>query len=109
MNIHPSVLYIIIGGMIVTAIPRIIPFAVLQKLELPRPVLQWLSYIPICIFTALVMESLLVRTEHSVTLNGQVLIAVLPTLVTALWSKNLLATVVVGIVSMAVVRLLWGG
>ncbi|WP_025715934.1 AzlD domain-containing protein [Paenibacillus sp. 1-18] len=109
MNIHPSVLYIIIGGMIVTAIPRIIPFVVLQKLALPRPVLQWLSYIPICIFTALVMENLLVRTENSVILNGQVLIAVLPTLVTALWSKNLLATVVVGIVSMAVVRLLWGG
>ncbi|WP_179032000.1 AzlD domain-containing protein [Paenibacillus kribbensis] len=109
MNIHPHVLYIIIGGMIVTAIPRIIPFVVLQKLALPKKVLQWLSYIPICIFTALVMENLLVQTETSVTLNGQVLIAVLPTLVTALWSKNLLATVVVGIVSMAIVRLLWGG
>ncbi|MBE7897110.1 AzlD domain-containing protein [Paenibacillus polymyxa] len=109
MNISPNVLYIIIGGMIVTAIPRIIPFVVLQKLTLPKPVLQWLSYIPICIFTALVMENMLVRTETSVTLNGQVLIAVLPTLVTALWSKNLLATVVVGIVSMAVVRLLWLG
>ncbi|NEU26830.1 AzlD domain-containing protein [Paenibacillus polymyxa] len=109
MNINPNVLYIIVGGMIVTAIPRIIPFIVLQKLTLPKPVLQWLSYIPICIFTALVMENLLVRTETSVTLNGQVLIAVLPTLITALWSKNLLATVVVGIVSMAVVRLLWLG
>lgn len=53
------------------------------------------------------MENLLVRTETSVTLNGQVLMAVFPTLVTALWSKNLLATVVVGIVSMAVIRLLW--
>ncbi|OAZ41983.1 AzlD domain-containing protein [Paenibacillus polymyxa] len=109
MNINPNVLYIIIGAMIVTAMPRIIPFVVLQKLTLPKPVLQWLSYIPICIFMALVMENLLVRTEISVTLNGQVLIAVLPTLVTALWSKNLLATVVVGIVSMAVVRLLWMG
>jgi branched-subunit amino acid transport protein len=109
MNIHPHVLYIIIGGMIVTAIPRIIPFVVLQKLALPKPVLQWLSYVPICIFTALVMENLLVRTEHSITFNGQVLIAILPTLVTALWSKNLLATVVVGIVSMAIIRLLWLG
>ncbi|MGG4220335.1 AzlD domain-containing protein [Paenibacillus jamilae] len=109
MNINPNVLYIIIGSMIVTAIPRIIPFVVLQKLTLPKSVLQWLSYIPICIFTALVMESLLVRTETSVTFDGQVLIAVLPTLVTALWSKSLLATVVVGIMSMAVVRLLWMG
>ncbi|MEC0180633.1 AzlD domain-containing protein [Paenibacillus peoriae] len=109
MNIHPYVLYIIIGGMIVTAIPRIIPFVVLQKLALPKPVLQWLSYIPICIFTALVMENLLVRTDTSVTLNGQVLIAVLPTLATALWSKNLLATVVIGIVSMAIIRILWLG
>ncbi|MGM1019627.1 MAG: AzlD domain-containing protein [Bacillota bacterium] len=109
MNIDPYVMYIIIGGMVVTAIPRIIPFVVLQKLALPKPVLQGLSYIPICIFTALVMEHLLVRTEGSVTFNWQVLIAILPTLVTALWSKNLLATVVVGIVSMAVVRLLWMG
>ncbi|MBJ8193849.1 AzlD domain-containing protein, partial [Bacillus cereus] len=44
MNINPNVLYIIIGAMIVTAIPRIIPFVVLQRLALPKPVLQWLSY-----------------------------------------------------------------
>jgi branched-subunit amino acid transport protein len=98
-------LWLILGCAIVTVIPRIVPFIFVRSVQLPEVVLKWLSYIPICILTALVVENMLIETENAVELDWTVLLAMLPTLLTALWTKSLSATVIIGVISMAFIRL----
>lgn len=106
MKVDPHVLMIIVGCMVVTALPRILPFMMMQRVQLPQVALRWLSYIPVCILTALIVESALIQSEGQVAFDKQVLLAILPTLATAVLSKSLLATVAVGILTMAVLRAL---
>ena len=51
-------LLIILGSGIVTWLPRIIPFLLVRKLQLPDVVIRFLSYVPICILTALFVQNL---------------------------------------------------
>lgn len=101
MSLNLSLLWIILACAVVTFIPRVMPFVVIRKIKLPDPVIKWLSFIPICIFTALVVDSLLIQDEGSLAIDWHVLIAIIPTLVVALWTKSLALTVIAGIVSMA--------
>ncbi|MBJ7898130.1 AzlD domain-containing protein [Bacillus atrophaeus] len=105
MSMSLPMLWLILGCAIVTVIPRIVPFIFVRSVQLPEVVLKWLSYIPICILTALVAENMLIETQNAVKLDWTVLLAMLPTLLTALWTKSLSATVIIGVISMAFIRL----
>ncbi|KKB33433.1 AzlD domain-containing protein [Bacillus thermotolerans] len=106
MSVQLSVLLVIIGCSIVTMIPRVAPFLIVRNITLPEPVMKWLSFIPICILTALVAGSVIENEPASFfpDINWQVLAALLPTLLIALWTKSLLATVISGIIIMALLR-----
>ncbi|MDQ0205716.1 branched-subunit amino acid transport protein [Alkalicoccobacillus murimartini] len=98
--------WILIGCALVTIIPRILPFIFVRKLELPESFLKWLSYIPICILTALVMDELLMESEHgSIRLDFTAFFAGIPTLFVAIWTKSLSYTVITGVVAMALIRI----
>ncbi|MCY8914949.1 AzlD domain-containing protein [Bacillus atrophaeus] len=105
MSMSLPMFWLILGCAIVTVIPRIVPFIFVRSVQLPEVVLKWLSYIPICILTALVAENILIETENAVALDWTVLLAMLPTLLIALWTKSLSATVIIGVISMAFIRL----
>ncbi|WP_026565333.1 AzlD domain-containing protein [Bacillus sp. UNC41MFS5] len=108
MSINLSILLIILGCAIVTFVPRIIPFLVIRNIKLPKVVVKWLSYIPICIFTALIVDSFIVKdTSSLISIDWSVLTAIIPTLMIALWTKSLSVTVLVGIVCMATVRFIF--
>ncbi|MFC4306682.1 AzlD domain-containing protein [Cohnella boryungensis] len=107
MNVQLSTLVIILCCAVVTAIPRIIPFMVIRNVKLPRVVGKWLSFIPVCIFTALIADSFMVQNQSVLSFDWKALVAIIPTLIVALWTKNLAVTVIVGIVGMATVRLLF--
>lgn len=110
MSIQLSILLIIVGCALVTVIPRIIPFIVIRKVELPDKLVRWLSYIPICIFTALIVDSVIIQDSSSLlSIDWTVVIAILPTLLVAVWTRSLSWTVIVGIISMAVIRFLQSG
>jgi branched-subunit amino acid transport protein len=101
-----AIIWAIIGCAVVTWLPRIIPFVFVRSVKLPEVVLKWLSFIPICILSALVVENLL-NTDHSyVTLDWPVFAAFIPTLIIAVWTKSLSTTVIVGVISMATIRFL---
>lgn len=101
-----AIIWTIIGCAVVTWLPRIIPFVFVRSVKLPEVVLKWLSFIPICILSALVVENLL-NTDHSyVTLDWPVFVAFIPTLIIAVWTKSLSTTVIVGVISMATIRFL---
>ncbi|WP_026575516.1 AzlD domain-containing protein [Bacillus sp. UNC438CL73TsuS30] len=108
MSMNLTILFIILGCAIVTFVPRIIPFLVIRNVNLPKVVIKWLSFIPICIFTALIVDSFIVKDQLSLlSIDWGVLAAIIPTLVIALWTKSLSVTVLVGIVCMATVRALF--
>ncbi len=95
---------LIIGCALVTFIPRVLPFIFVRRIQLPDVVLKWLSYIPVCILTALVVENAILKTEQTLHIEWTVILALIPTLVTALWTKSLAITVVVGVVTMGLIR-----
>lgn len=107
MSMNVNILLIIIGCALVTFIPRIIPFIVIRNIKLPNSVAKWLSFIPICIFTALIVESFIMEDESLLSIDWRVLSATIPTLLVAIWTKSLSITVIVGIVCMASIRFLF--
>lgn len=99
-----SIIWIIVGCALVTWLPRIIPFIFVRNVKLPEVVLKWLSFIPICILSALVVENLLDTNGSFVTLDWPVFAAFIPTVIVAIWTKSLSTTVIIGVISMAVIR-----
>lgn len=100
---------IIFGCGLVTWLPRIVPFVLVRKLPLPDIVLRFLSYVPTCILTALFVQNLLVYREGQFPqLHYEYCYASLPTIITAIFTKNLMWIVVVGMISMALIRFIFG-
>ncbi len=105
MTTTASMVWLIIGCALVTWLPRIIPFMFVRSVKLPDVVLKWLSFIPVCILSALVIENLLdTESKNFVTLDLLVFITFVPTLIIALVTKSLSITVVAGVIIMAYVR-----
>ncbi|MDM5297051.1 AzlD domain-containing protein [Bacillus pumilus] len=97
-------IWLILGCMIVTVIPRIVPFLFVRRIQLPEVVLKWLSFIPICIFTALIAEHLFIHTSTGVTVHWMYLAVLVPTVLMAIWTKSLSITVLIGVMLMATAR-----
>ncbi|MEW4371731.1 AzlD domain-containing protein [Paenibacillus kandeliae] len=106
MSVQWSVLLVIIGCALVTMLPRVIPFLVVRNMVLPNAVMKWLSYIPVCILTALIVESALDKQDHTLQVDWHAVIVLVPTLLIALKTKSLSITVIAGVVLMAGVRYL---
>jgi Predicted membrane protein len=100
------VLWTIIACGVATLLSRILPFVLLKKFNLPAKVVEFLSFVPITIMAALWFEGLFKQNlGHLPTINYENLIASIPTVLTAILTKKLLLIVVVGIISLALVRL----
>ncbi|MGE6632167.1 AzlD domain-containing protein [Bacillus sp. NPDC077027] len=104
MTTSSFMILLIISCMLVTAIPRVAPFIFVRSIQLPEVVLKWLSFIPLCILTALIAEHLLVQTGGTMTFNWIYLTVLIPTVFTAIGTKSLSMTVLVGVALMAAAR-----
>ncbi|WP_125764745.1 AzlD domain-containing protein [Companilactobacillus hulinensis] len=104
--ISKSVLLILIGSALVTWIPRITPFILGKMVKFPAIVTRFLEYLPLSILCALLLETVFsAKTGTIPTPKWDVVLALIPTVITAVWLKDLMKTVIVGIVAMALVRL----
>ncbi|HWK21934.1 MAG TPA: AzlD domain-containing protein [Ureibacillus sp.] len=95
---------LILGCALVTWVPRVMPFILVRNIKLPDIVLRWLAYIPVCILSALVLESLFQVEGNFVTFDWKNLVAFVPTLIIAIWTKSLSKTVIIGVITMAILR-----
>lgn len=103
------VLLTIVGTGVVTWLSRIIPFVVLKKFQLSKGVIEFLSFVPIAIMLALWFENIFVQhIGHLPSIEWGNFLASLPTVASAIISKNLLVIVIVGVISLGVIRLLMG-
>ena len=104
MSLNTTTLFIILGCAFVTFIPRVLPFVIVRNFTFPPILMKWLSFIPVCIFTALIMSELLGSEKGVIGVDALVLFAMIPTFIVALWKKNLSLTIMIGVISMAVLR-----
>lgn len=101
-----TMLFLIVGCAIVTWLPRVLPFIIVKNVTLPPLFLRWLRYIPICILSALIFETLFVKEEAYVALNGLNVLAAIVTSAVAIYTKSLYKTVLFGVFFVACMRLI---
>ena len=105
MNLDFSVLLIILGCALVTFIPRVVPFAIIRNVKLPAVLTKWLTYIPVCLLTALIVQGTIHQTESLPAVNWSNVVVIIPTLLVAIKTRSLFKTVIVGMITAAVIRL----
>ena len=99
------ILLTILGCAIVTWLSRIVPFVLLKKFDMPKPLVEYLSFVPIVIMSALWFNSLFIqRIGELPEINYENLLASLPTVVSEIISKSLLVIVMSGTLSLAIIR-----
>ncbi|MCM0583090.1 AzlD domain-containing protein [Weissella diestrammenae] len=101
------ILLTIVGCGIATGTSRVLPFLLLKRLSLSPQVLEFLSFVPLVIMSVLWFENLFTQhLGHVPEPNLENMLASLPTVISAIISKSLLIVVIVGIISLAIIRLL---
>lgn len=105
MEVNSYVLLIILGSAIVTFIPRVLPIALLSRIQIPEWGINWLKHVPVAVMAALLAQELFLSdNKFSITDNLLELIAAIPTFLIAIISRSLLGTVLVGILSLMILR-----
>jgi branched-subunit amino acid transport protein len=97
---------IIFGMMVVTFGVRYPVLAVVGRVDLPEPVLRALKYVPVAVLTAIIAPAVLIQ-EDKIDLmpDNAYLIGAIVAIIVSWRTKNLLATIVIGMA----VFLIWRG
>ncbi|CYU93790.1 AzlD domain-containing protein [Streptococcus suis] len=106
--IKTSILLIILAAALVTWAPRVLPFVLTQNKSLPPKLVKFLSFLPITIIFALTLSSIMDEEVGSLpSLLPVESLALIPTFLVVLRTKNILLAVVVGVLTTAALRLLF--
>ncbi len=89
---------LLFGGMgLVTYLPRALPLIYLAHKQLPQGLIDWLSFIPVAVLSALLAPALFINTtERSLSMGKLELLVAIPTLIFAIKTRSLGGTVLVG-------------
>jgi len=104
-----TTIFLTLAGMsLVTYLPRLLPAWFLRGRELPPFVVAWLRYVPVAVLSALLLPSLLVQGgKFALAWNNLYLWAALPAIFVAWKTKSMFATVLTGMVLVALARLVF--
>lgn len=104
--ISKYILLAILLSALVTWIPRVLPFILVKYKGLPPMVERFLKYLPVSIIFALILSSVTnAKTGQLPSFKWLDLIAVFPTSYVAFKYKNLILTVICGVILVALLRL----
>ena len=107
MEVSWTILIIIIGCALVTFVPRVLPLMILSQLELPTWLIRWLKNVPVAVMAALLAQELLLsNNQFSIMDNGLKILAAIPAFIIAILTKSLLGTVMTGVITMMILRLI---
>jgi len=96
----------ILGMLLVTYLPRLLPVWLLAKRNLPRVVMIWLRYVPAAVLAAMLFPALIIQDGVlDVSLSNLYLLAFIPTLLVAWKTRSLFGAVITGMVFIALARL----
>src|SRR5260221_10795956 len=99
---------VLIAGMaLVTLVVRYPILALFGKIPMPEAILRALKYVPPAVLTAIIVPAMLLKNDQlSLSYANDFLVAGIIAAIVAWRSKNLLLTIVVGMVSLVLWRLL---
>ena len=104
-----KILVLLLGMMLVTYIPRMLPLVLLTKLNIPPLLLCWLKYIPVAVLASLLAPEILLNNNTlNISFDNTLLLAALPAFLIAFKTKNLFYTVFMGMGSVVVLSRLIG-
>lgn len=93
---------------VATLTSRIVPYFLVRVVTLPSKVIQFFNYLPISIVFAMLLSSVFTVEIGSLPqVNWLELIVVIPTFLIMLRTKNVMLTVLLGCVCMALLRVLF--
>ncbi|MEW5866616.1 MAG: AzlD domain-containing protein [Bacillota bacterium] len=105
--VNPRILAIIVAMFAVTYPSRALPLVALSRVQMPSWLKNWLSHVPVAVLASLAASSVLVADGRLVPASGNVyLLASLPTLVVAARTRSLVLSVIVGMVTVMILRAL---
>lgn len=108
MEIRWYILITILGSALVTFIPRVLPLVLLSRMRIPPGLIRWLQHIPIAVMAALIAHELFLYDGHFSIVNTRLeWLTAIPTFVTAIITRSLLGTVLVGLLCMMLLRWLF--
>lgn len=102
----PEIALLIFLMAMVTFLPRLLPIILLARRNLPSPVVLWLSYVPVAVLAALLAPALF-APAGSIDLafrSNPALWVAIPVFVVAYFTRNLFATVLCGMLKIALLR-----
>jgi branched-subunit amino acid transport protein len=99
----------ILGMLVVTYLPRVLPVWLLASQSLPALIVAWLRYIPVAVLAAILLPSLIIQEGRiSLAVENLFLWAAIPTLLIAWKTRSFLGAVAVGMGLVAAIRYLFG-
>lgn len=102
----PEIALLIFLMAVVTYLPRLLPVLLLSRRTLPGAIQRWLSYVPVAVLAALLAPALFVPTGElnlAFTENPAFWVSI-PVFTVAFVTRNLFATVIVGMVLISLLR-----
>jgi len=97
MKTDANYLYLILAMGLVTYLPRMLPATLLSKRKIPGFFVKFLSYVPTAVLAALLFPGvLMVDNKLNIGPSNPLFIAAMITLPIAYKTKNMFATVLVG-------------
>ncbi|MFO7878209.1 MAG: AzlD domain-containing protein [Desulfovermiculus sp.] len=100
-----KVLMIIVGMMLVTYGPRLLPITFLSSRALAPWLVKWLQLIPSAVLAAMLLPALLVSDQRlDISVDNVFLWAALPTFIVAKWVGSFVGAIVAGMAIVAVGR-----
>ncbi len=100
--------WLIIICFFVALIPRFVPLSFFRKRKIPKWFNEWMNYVPISLFTALVVKELLITRTYSFSLSGKGpdLVATLLVILVASWTRSMALSVILGLVMVSLLSLI---
>jgi branched-subunit amino acid transport protein len=100
-----NVFMVMVGMLVVTYLPRLLPMLLFSSRDLPPLVVTWLRFVPVAVLSAMLLPSLvLVDNGLNFSLDNIFLWAAIPTFIVAVKTKSLFGSVILGMVVVAAAR-----
>ncbi len=100
-----SVLFTMVGMLLVTYLPRVLPVWLFSERPLPPLVVAWLRYVPVAVLSAMLLPSIVLVEERVTLAPGNLFLwAAVPTFIVAWKTRSLFAAVLLGMVLVAGAR-----
>lgn len=99
--------WLILGCFCVAFAPRLIPLMFFRTRKIPAWFNEWMRYVPISLFTALVVKDLFISPVYTVTIVNRApeMIAAVIVIAIAYWTRSMALSVVLGLIAVFLLAL----